>query len=56
VFKPRGTAPGLTHPDLHALAVRAAVQKPCALADGAPVVHGLFNGVSPRDRPPVRVG
>ena len=43
--KPRGTAPGLTHPGLHALAVRATVKRPCTPADGAPVLHGLFTGV-----------
>ena len=43
--KPRGSAPGLTHPDLHALAIRATAQKQCRPADGTPDLHGLASGI-----------
>jgi len=45
VPKPRGTAPGSTHPDLHALAIRATVKRPCAPAAGTRDPHGLCRGV-----------
>src|SRR6266571_5082875 len=46
--KPRGSAPGLTHPDLQSVAIRATVKKPCVTADGALDPHGLFSGIPPR--------
>ena len=46
--EPRGTAPGLTHPDLQSVAIRATVKKPCVTADGALDLHGLFSGIPPR--------
>ena len=46
--KPWGIAPGLTHPDLQSVAIRATVKKPCVTADGALDLHGLFSGIPPR--------
>jgi len=54
--KPRGTAPGFTNPNLHALVIRATVQRPCAPADVTADVHGFASGVPPRHRPVARVG
>src|SRR6267378_776763 len=45
--EPRGTAPGLTHPDTPPVAIHATVKRPCAPADGTRGPHGLFTNVGP---------
>jgi len=45
VCQPRGAAPGLTHPDRHAPAIRATVKRPCAPADGTQGLRRFVNGV-----------
>ena len=53
--KPRGTAPGLTHPSLHSVAIHTMVKKAMQAGRRDPGL-GVFSGVPPLHRPPVWVG